>query len=105
MRDVTAIDPMWLSELAPHFYEYRSNYQKTVVQQPASTVSKSMENSISSIFGAATAPEAKKDAGHFNLFAIPDEPKPRRPAIDFSRSYFDDEDEFPPKSKMSKFNR
>lgn len=23
IRDLTVIDPMWLSELAPHFYEYK----------------------------------------------------------------------------------
>lgn len=25
MRDVTAIDPLWLAEIAPHFYVYKNN--------------------------------------------------------------------------------
>lgn len=28
MREVTAIDPMWLTEIAPHFYEYKPKSQQ-----------------------------------------------------------------------------
>lgn len=109
MRDLTTIDPMWLAELAyihllviivsssPQFYEFKSNYSK-VTAIPQSSVSKSIESSIASIFSTGTATDntktkSNKDSGHFNLFAIPDEPKPKK-LDNFSRSYFDDESEF-----------
>jgi ATP-dependent RNA helicase DDX35 len=36
MRDVTVVEPMWLCEIAPHFYEHKSTY---VAAPPASSSS------------------------------------------------------------------
>lgn len=63
MRDVTAIEPMWLSELAPHFYEFKSGYTAPSVASAHASAQASSSSSSSSAAAAMPPGRAvKKEA-------------------------------------------
>lgn len=72
MREVTAIEPMWLCDLAPHFYEFKSSYSTssgsaasaTTATGTASSASASLSQSLLLYHDQHVAGSSSSSSGH-----------------------------------------